>query len=222
VRGSDATAWPEVYFAGWGWVPFDPVAGVSSGGSSAAQKREVLDRLASITASPTSTPLSAPPPLVTPSSAVAIQAPAESQRWVGYAVLGALPVLVLFVLAAARLARRRRLRAAGAPGAWAYVLDGLLLAGRTPSPDRTAPDIASDMASDMTASPASGMAEQALELARLAEFAAFAPVGPPVVDIQDRGHAWRLARQVRGGLRRGVPRYRRMFWAVDPRPLWRR
>jgi hypothetical protein len=220
VRGSDATAWPEVYFAGWGWVPFDPVAGVSSGGSSAAQKREVLDRLASITASPTSTPLSTPPPLVTPSSAVAVQAPAESRRWVGYAVLGALPVLVLFVLAAARLARRRRLRAAGASGAWAYVLDGLLLAGRTPSPDRTAPDIASDMtASHMTA--ASGMAEQALELARLAEFAAFAPVRP-VVDIQDRGHAWRLARQVRGGLRRDVPWYRRMFWAVDPRPLWRR
>ncbi|MFD0201915.1 MULTISPECIES: DUF3488 and transglutaminase-like domain-containing protein [Saccharothrix] len=223
VRGSDATAWPEVYFAGWGWVPFDPVAGVSSGGSSAAQKREVLDRLASVTATPTSTPLSAPPPpLVTPSSPVAAQATSGgSQRWIGYAVLGAVPALVLAVLGLARLVRRRRLRAAGATGAWAYVLDGLLLAGRTPPADRTAPDVAAELGS-----------APAVELARLAEYAAFAPKRPAVA--ASAGHArqqvaggsgesaWRLARQVRVGLRRGVRWYRRMFWAVDPQPLWRR
>ncbi|PSL55717.1 transglutaminase superfamily protein [Saccharothrix carnea] len=242
VRGSDATAWPEVYFAGWGWVPFDPVAGVSSGGSSAAQKREVLDRLASVTATPTSTPLSAPPPppLVTPSSPVAAQATsAGSQRWIGYAVLGAVPVLVLAVLGLARLVRRRRLRAAGATGAWAYVLDGLLLAGRTPPANRTAPDVAAELGS-----------APAVELARLAEYAAFAPRHPqrpmataPNVGVRPSSpthggadhagqhtasgsgegeSAWRLARQVRVGLRHGVRWYRRMFWAVDPRPLWRR
>ncbi len=281
VRGSDATAWPEVYFAGWGWVPFDPVAGVSSGGSSAAQKREVLDRLASITASPTSTPLSAPPPLVTPSSPVAAQGTAQSRRWIGYAVLGAVPVVILLMLGLARLVRRRRLRTAGATGAWAYVLDGLLLAGRTPPRDRTAPDIAADLGS-----------VPAVELARMADHAAFAPeqpapeqpvgaglqpvgagfrspshgqapplsypppppppggpAGHPTTGPRGIGHAppqqvagrqgnahpaqgnahparsgeaWRLARQVRRGLRRGVPWYRRVFWAVDPRPLWRR
>ncbi|ROP36101.1 transglutaminaseTgpA domain-containing protein [Saccharothrix texasensis] len=215
VRGSDATAWPEVYFAGWGWVPFDPVSGVSSGGSSAAQKREVLDRLASVTATPTSTPLSAPPPLVTPSSPVAAQAtPAGSQRWIGYAVLGGVPVLILLVLGSARLARRGRLRAGGATGAWAYVLDGLLLAGRTPPADRTAPDIAAGLGSG-----------PAVELARLAEHAAFAPRTPgeiPEADERGGTSAWWLAKQVRGGLRRGVPWYRRVFWAIDPRPLWRR
>ncbi|MEV8441426.1 transglutaminaseTgpA domain-containing protein [Actinosynnema sp. NPDC051121] len=212
VRGSDATAWPEVYFAGWGWVPFDPVSGVSSGGSSAAQKREVLDRLASVTATPTSTPLSAPPPLVTPSSPVAAPASsAGSQRWIGYAVLGGVPLVLLLVLGMARLARRRRLRAAGATGAWAYVVDGLSLAGRTPAPDRTAPDIAADLGSTA-----------AVELARLAERAAFAP--KPAGDAESRAErpAWRLARQVRSGLRHGIPWYRRMFWAIDPRPLWRR
>ena len=242
VRGSDATAWPEVYFAGWGWVPFDPVAGVSSGGSSAAQKREVLDRLASVTATPTSTPLSAPPPLVTPSSPVAAPGTsAGSQRWIGYAVLGGVPVSVVLVLGLARLARRRRLRAAGATGAWAYVLDGLSVAGRTPPADRTAPDIAAGLGS-----------AAAVELARLADYAAFAPragqpaarsggsvagSGPPPGGYSTTGpggvaghpapggsgtSAWRLARQVRSGLRRGVPWYRRVFWAVDPRPLWRR
>ncbi|MCE7000677.1 DUF3488 and transglutaminase-like domain-containing protein [Saccharothrix sp. S26] len=239
VRGSDATAWPEVYFAGWGWVPFDPVAGVSSGGSSAAQKREVLDRLASITATPTSTPLSAPPPLVTPSSPVAAQATSTgSQRWIGYAVLGGVPVLVLLVLGLARLVRRGRLRAAGPTGAWAYVLDGLLLAGRTPPAHRTAPDIAA------------ALAPPAAELARMADHAAFAPTHPAAsgavgyapapprhatsarsaADTRsaentspvDGESAWRLARQVRTGLRRGIPWYRRVFWPVDPRPLWRR
>ena len=218
VRGSDATAWPEVYFAGWGWVPFDPVAGVSSGGSSAAQKREVLDRLASITATPTSTPLSAPPPLVTPSSAVAAPGTtAGSQRWIGYAVLGAVPVVVLFVLVLARSVRRRRLRAAGATGAWAHVLDGLLLAGRTPRADRTAPAIAAELG------------PPAPELARLADHAAFAPTAPTPTSTptstptpQSPDGAWRLARQVSKGLRHGVPWYRRLFWAVDPRPLWRR
>jgi transglutaminase-like putative cysteine protease len=213
VRGSDATAWPEVYFAGWGWVPFDPVSGVSSGGSSAAQKREVLDRLASVTATPTSTPLSAPPPLVTPSSPVAAPATsAGSQRWIGYAVLGGVPLAVLLVLGLARLARRRRLRAAGAMGAWAYVVDGLSLAGRTPAPDRTAPDIAADLGS-----------AAAVELARLAERAAFAPKHAESHRTNaERPPAWRLARQVHSALRREVPWYRRVFWAVDPRPLWRR
>ncbi|WP_157620932.1 transglutaminase domain-containing protein [Saccharothrix sp. NRRL B-16348] len=243
VRGSDATAWPEVYFAGWGWVPFDPVSGVSSGGSSAAQKREVLDRLASVTATPTSTPLSAPPPLVTPSSAVAAPESAGSRRWIGYVVLGGVPVLILLVLGLARLVRRRRLRAAGAIGAWAYVLDGLLLAGRTPPVDRTAPDTAAELGS-----------AAAVELARLAEYEAFAPkpatvrppspvhapsraaYSPPIsaqaqsrpvhaqpsVGRHDGTSAWRLARQVRVGMRQGVRWYRRMFWAVDPRPLWRR
>ncbi|MEU4746083.1 hypothetical protein AB0G02_37255, partial [Actinosynnema sp. NPDC023658] len=128
----------------------------------------------------------------------------------------------------ARLARRRRLRAAGAAGAWAYVLDGLLLAGRTPRPDRTAPDIAADLGS-----------QAAVELAQRADHAAFAPSTSSTSNTQsaarmrgtaksepgtdERGTAaWRLARQVRSGLRQAVPWYRRLFSAVDPRPLWRR
>ncbi|HVK26077.1 MAG TPA: transglutaminaseTgpA domain-containing protein, partial [Actinokineospora sp.] len=66
IRGVDATAWPEVYFSGWGWVPFDPVAGTDSG-TSAAAKREVLNRLASTTAKPT-TPATDLPALVIPTT----------------------------------------------------------------------------------------------------------------------------------------------------------
>lgn len=205
VRGSDATAWPEVYFAGWGWVPFDPVSGTGAG-PSPASKREVLDRLASTTASPP-TPQSAPPPpppIAQPAAPVA--APVVAQGGPPFGLL-AIPLVPLALLLALRGGRRVRLRRAGAPGAWAYVLDSLLLAGRTPRRDRAAPDIARDVAA---------FAPAAVPLADLADRAAFGPA--PTRDPQ----AWRLAVEVRKGLRRVVPWYRRLFWSVDPRPLRRR
>jgi transglutaminase-like putative cysteine protease len=204
VRGSDATAWPEVYFAGWGWVPFDPVSGTGAG-PSAASKREVLDRLASTTASPpTSQSAPPPPPLAQPAAPVA--APAAPKGGPPFALL-AIPLVPLALLLSLRGGRRVRLRRAGAPGAWAYVLDSLLLAGRTPRRDRAAPDIARDVAA---------FAPAAVPLAELADRAAFGPA--PTRDPQ----AWRLAVEVRKGLRRVVPWYRRLFWSVDPRPLRRR
>jgi hypothetical protein len=118
------------------------------------------------------------------------------------------PVLIFGLLGGLRASRRARLRRAGATGAWAYVLDSLLLAGRTPRRATPAPEIAGDLENSAAA-----------RLAVLADRAAFAPDSAPVE--VDRA-AWPLARQVRATLRRRVPWYRRMFWAVDPRPLWRR
>ncbi|MFL6122481.1 DUF3488 and transglutaminase-like domain-containing protein [Actinophytocola sp.] len=206
VRGADATAWPEVYFTGWGWVPFDPVSGTDDGPASAS-RREVINRLATPTSSP-SVPASSGPSM--PSKArvpAAAAAPVPAQKpW--YLVLLALPVLVFVVLGGLRAGRRARLRRAGAPGAWAYVLDSLLLAGRTPARAAPAPRIAGELAT-----PA------ATRLALLADRAAFAPeAAPPEVGRV----AWPLALRVRAVLRRRVPWYRRLFWSVDPRPLWRR
>jgi hypothetical protein len=118
------------------------------------------------------------------------------------------PVLVLGVLGGLRAGRRSRLRRAGATGAWAYVLDSLLLAGRTPPRTAPAPAVAGELASP-----------EATRLAVLADRAAFAPEPAP----PELGRAaWPLALRVRASLRRRVPWYRRVFWAVDPRPLWRR
>ncbi|MBC6449592.1 transglutaminase family protein [Actinokineospora xionganensis] len=205
IRGVDATAWPEVYFADWGWVPFDPVSGTDSG-PSAASKREVLNRLASTTAQPT-VPAKDGPPLVLPpeqAKSDAAQAKPQARHWL--LLFPALPLSVLLVLACLRGARHSRLRRAGALGAWASVLDLLLLARRQPARHLTAPDIAA-LAPD---------SEQALRLAALADRAAFAP------DQAGPDDSWRLAGQVRAGIRRLVPWYRRLFWAVDPRPLRRR
>lgn len=197
VRARDATAWPEVYFSGWGWVPFDPVSGTGDG-AGAASRREVINRLAT----PTSSAPVASEPVVPPPLPSVVAAEPVGRSWV---LFGVVPVVVLGVLGALRAGRRFRLRRAGAVGAWGYVLDSLLLAGRSPARHRPAPEIAADVG-----------VPGAAGVAALADRAAFGP--SPV----SSGGAWSLARQVRAGLRRRVPWYRRVFWAVDPRPLWRR
>lgn len=206
VRAADATAWPEVYFSGWGWVPFDPMTGDSDGATSDS-RREVINRLATPTPTP-SIPAASGPPLPSKPRVPAASAapPPTSKPW--YLLLFAVPVLIAGLLGGLRAGRRSRLRRAGATGAWAYVLDSLLLAGRTPARGKPAPEIAGDL----------GTAE-ANRLAVLADRAAFAPEPAPA----ELGRAaWPLALGVRAALRRRVPWYRRMFWAVDPRPLWRR
>ncbi|MFC5287578.1 transglutaminaseTgpA domain-containing protein [Actinokineospora guangxiensis] len=204
LRGVDVTAWPEVYFQGWGWVPFDPVSGTDSGPSAAA-KREVLDRLASVTASPP-TPPSDLPPLLPPPHAPPPQAAAEppSRVWVVATGIALLPVLAAAVLATLRLARRSRLRRSGATGAWRHVLDQLVVSGRTPAPHLTAPAIAATIPD-----PA------AHTLATLADRAAFAPY-PPSPAATD---PWTLARRARTAVARKAPWYRRLLWPIDPRPL---
>lgn len=200
IHGRDATAWPEVYFDKWGWVAFDPVSGTESGPSSAA-RRDVLNRLAAMPPAPVPSAQPGPPvPGRRPQAA-----PAQPQtRW-PFEILGVIPIVAIGLLGVLRLGRRLRLRRAGATGAWAYVLDALLLAGRSPARHVAAPEAARALAD-----PA------ATRLADLADRAAFAPDPQPPTD------AWRLAIRTRSGVKRSVPWYRRVLWPFDPRPLWRR
>lgn len=202
VRAADATAWPEVYFSGWGWVAFDPVSGNGSG-PSAASKREVLNRLASTTAKPAPTSLASVPPLVQP-TAVRDDRAAVPQAPKGFPFWAFTPLLVLAALFVARTSRRVRLRAAGPVGAWNEVLDSLQLAGLRPKPSRTVPDVGGEWG------------EAGARLAVLVDQAAFAP--QPV----QQENSWRLARQVKKAVRRKASWWRKVVWAIDPRPLFRR
>ncbi|MCR3751260.1 transglutaminase domain-containing protein [Lentzea californiensis] len=202
VRAADATAWPEVYFSGWGWVAFDPVSGNGSG-PSAASKREVLNRLASTTAKPAPTSLASVPPLVQP-TAVRDDRAAAPQAPKGFPFWAFTPLLVLAALFVARTSRRVRLRAAGPVGAWNEVLDSLQLAGLRPKPSRTVPDVGGEWG------------EAGARLAVLVDQAAFAP--SPV----QQENSWRLARQVKKAVRRKASWWRKVVWAIDPRPLFRR
>lgn len=216
VRAADATAWPEVYFTGWGWVAFDPVSGNGSG-PSAASKREVLNRLASTTATPTPTTLPSVPPLVQP-TAVQPDVVAAPEVAKGFPFWVLTPVLLLVALYAARGARRVRLRGAGPVGAWNEVLDSLQLAGLKPRPSRTVPDVGREWG------------EAGVRLAVLVDQAAFAPqvvgvergLGQAVGRASRPENPWRLARKVRKAVRRKASWWRRVVWAIDPRPLFRR
>ncbi|MET9225305.1 transglutaminase domain-containing protein [Lentzea sp. NPDC003310] len=202
VRAADATAWPEVYFSGWGWVAFDPVSGNGSG-PSAASKREVLNRLASTTAKPAPTSLASVPPLVQPTAVQGDQV-AAPQAPKGFPLWVFTPLVLLVALYVARTSRRVRLRAAGPVGAWNEVLDALQLAGLKPRPSRTVPDVARDWG------------EAGARLATMVDQAAFAP------RPERQENSWQLARQVKKAVRRKASWWRRLIWAVDPRPLFRR
>ncbi|WP_167970267.1 hypothetical protein [Lentzea indica] len=187
-------------------------------GPSAASKREVLNRLASTTAKPTPTSLPSVPPLVQP-TAVQPDAVAAPEAPKGFPLWAFAPVLLLIGVYLARTSRRMRWRAAGPVGAWNEVLDSLVLAGLKPKPSRTVPDVGREWG------------EAGARLAVMVDQAAFGPRAGRAGETQRAASAsrpvqpensWRLARQVRKAVRRKASWWRKVVWAIDPRPLFRR
>jgi hypothetical protein len=221
VRGRDALAWPEVYFTGQGWVPFDPSPNPGdSAGVRDDAKRQILDRVGR---NPPPAPRPRPKPAAArPRPIATASAPpgTSTARGAGGGDILALVaqaggsgvLLTLAALALARSLRRGRHRRSGAPGAWSEVLDLLVLLGRRPPRWRDAHWIAQDLAA---AVPVDGI-HPALRLAAYADRATFAPAGTGV------DSPWPELRRLRRAVRRAVPWHRRLIWPVDPRPLLRR
>lgn len=205
VRGRDALAWPEVYFAGAGWVPFSPTPEVAEFGPD-------VDDDAPIPSVP-------PTPAANPSGAVTVEvaAPPGAQRGTDLApilvgtaaVLGA-ALLPLLVLGAMRLRLRAAHRRAGVPGAWAELLDVAHLADLRSHDGQDAREVATAL--DLTAG---GSAARAV--VRAAEHDAWAP--DPSATTADA--AWRGTREVARGVRRSLPPRRRLLWGVTPSVLRR-
>ncbi len=219
VSGRDALAWPEVYFTGLGWVPFDPSpAAPDTTGPSAEAKEQVFERIGLDPPEPQPTPSSRNRPTVQPTAPpapgpAALPVPGDDPSsgrsvWAAPVVVAAAACLLML----ARGLRTRRHRRAGAVGAWSEVLDLLVLVDRRPPPWHTAVRIADDVA---TAFPTRGT-HPALRLAWAADRAAFCPRGVRV-DVP-----WTQLRHLRAAVRRRTPWYRRLVWRLDPRPFWRR
>ncbi|MDQ6837962.1 MAG: DUF3488 and transglutaminase-like domain-containing protein [Actinomycetota bacterium] len=140
VHGGDATVWPEVDFAGIGWVPFDPIPATSSNGSpaGAASPSTTVSKndaginqvRGTVANSPGST---VPNGQYGPGSGAGAQGHASKAWW-----LLAIPVVLLVALASPvgaqfllRRRRRTRRRNPALPpgdritGAWVEVLDAL-------------------------------------------------------------------------------------------------
>jgi Transglutaminase-like superfamily/TgpA N-terminal domain len=220
VRGRDALAWPEVYFTGQGWVPFNPTpAARDNAGAADDTKRQVLDRVGQNQPPPPKPKPAAarPKPIATASAPPAAKkGEAGTSGGIRLAQVGQVgsagAATILAALALARGLRRGRHRRSGPRGAWSEVLDLLVLLGRRPAGWRDAQWIAADLAA---AVPLEG-AHPAVRLATYADRAAFAPAGS-LVDSP-----WPELRRLRRAARRTVPWHRRLTWPVDPRPLLRR
>ncbi|MBB4958352.1 transglutaminase family protein [Micromonospora polyrhachis] len=221
VRSGDALAWPEVYFAGMGWIGFDPTPAASVAGDQVVEEQpapltEPSRGPDEATALPDEEPLDevrAGPGPVRPGSPLA-------PIGAGLAV----PVVLAGLVVALRLRRTARRFGHADPGrrvlgAWAELCDGLRLAGRAPGPALVADEVAA-LARAAVASGPDGVGDPAGRLAGLAgtvNAVAFAGVVP------DRETATRATAEVRAYLRilrRRTGGFRPWTWWLDPRPLW--
>lgn len=215
VHGRDALAWPEVYFTGHGWVPFQPTP-----------EDDTFTR-----PDVTPPPQQEPPPAPTPSAEPTETSTPEPRQattdepgaaggsgggppwWPLLALLVALPLPSLY---AARRVRSFRQRRRGAPGTWAEVLDYLVLAGAPARRHESATEVA-ERARSLFGTPEVG------PLADAAEQVAFGPPGDAApVATGSAGSAGSAGLAVvRRAARRTVPAWRRAWWPFDPRPLLR-
>jgi transglutaminase-like putative cysteine protease len=178
VRGADALVWPEVAFAGVGWVPFFPTPsstsakGETSLAEGQSQQRQELDR--AVAAAP------APPagPPAAPNAGAARPGPARPDGWrwwltasVAGAVAGAGYLAVVLLGPAVRRHRRRRLAdpAARIAAAWREALCRLRWVGDANTAAKTTQEV-SVWAAERLGPPALA---HLTPLSRLADEAAF-------------------------------------------------
>ncbi len=212
VRGVHAHAWPEVYFSGIGWVPFEPTKGrgipgaESYTGLTPAQEQGVEEPASTTTTSTTTIPLqpgtSVPaPPATTPPPPIrgtSLGAPDRDEPSVlqrGAIALAAVVIIAGAIVVAAPWVRRRMRRRGQDPRsrtatAWADIVDPLRWhTGTVPEESETHQEVV------LRAAPGLGELASTLgELADLTTTAAWSP-DPPTTDQADR--AVDLGRQFR-------------------------
>lgn len=201
VRGKDALAWPEVYFAGVGWVPFSPTPRDDTFIADHPQLEDLpLNPVPGADAETVPPPPPAPAPKPEPPLL-------GRDTWlVGLGALLLLPIAGLFLVRRARAWRHRR---RGASGGWAEILDALVLANARGPGTESATEIAARLSAEYGVPVATQVAE-------LAERDVF---GPPAGGTS--AYPAREVRVVRRRLRRSVPWWRRWWWTLDHRVLRR-
>jgi len=148
VRGRDVLAWPEVRFAGVGWVPFRPTPGEAvPGDASAVAAKEPEERRKEETAESArpSTPPRAPGAAAPAAGGASGSGP---PAWIAVPLALAL-LATAYVLYALWLPYRRRGRRRGDPdprrrvlGAWRQIVEGLTEIGLPPTGAHTAQEVA--------------------------------------------------------------------------------
>jgi transglutaminase-like putative cysteine protease len=221
VVGADMQAWPEVHFAGQGWVRLLPTPADRGGAPSTPPE---LDQV--IPPAPTAQPAQPEPARgrghepAPPATRAPARSPLVTAAWwtaaAALAVLAATVLVVALLRLRLRAGRRRRPDPAQRViGAWRELEDALDLAraGRGPAP-------AAAVAQRVSGRVGALAARDLPELARLANAAAFAPAG--AVSAAEASRAWAISDCAAVSLKRSAPRVRRWSWWLRPGPLRQR
>ncbi|MDQ2836919.1 MAG: DUF3488 and transglutaminase-like domain-containing protein [Actinomycetota bacterium] len=222
VTTSDAHAWPEVYFMGYGWVPFEPTDPSRSAKSKTSPLKDTtVENTTTIVPPVTTGTALAPIP-----SAHGAPGNGLVSVLVGTAISAAVLVSVLVVLELAtalskgRRRRRRRRHADLAErvfGAWQEVQDRLVECRITIPAALSANELAEHAAKTLP----SDAGPPLRSLARIATEAFF---GEEMTE-QSIARSWALERELRRMLKPGRwPIASRLYFWLDPRPIlarWR-
>jgi len=235
VRNRNAHAWPEVYLASIGWVPFDPTPGIREptieGGAGVIGAPDPPPESTSSTSGTTAvpgstTPTSARAPFNDPEVQVGAPSAGDDDRSAGERILAtvvalaasvvlisAAVVAVLVALAYRRRWHRRHGRDARdrVLGAWAQALDHLAEAGIDPKPSATATEFA------LRYAPAQGAGEAGAPLVHLAKLQTIAMFAPRAPSDAQADEAWRHSDEIDKALWARVPKLRRWARRLDPR-----
>ncbi len=216
VNGSMAKAWPEVRFAGIGWIPFDPTP--EPGGALPLESQ--LDETVGGDGSPTTTTPVADTTI--PEAAIDLPDPrgdAAIPRGLVYALL-ALAVLIGLagVLRGWNLRRRASLRHGTARrqvfGAWVDTAKSLRLLGLRIADGESTQEFVRRVATANGEATTESIASPLAELVTLVDASQFGPREPPESEIT---RAWSSAEAIRGVALRSSTRLQRTSFLIDPR-----
>jgi hypothetical protein len=221
VHGSDATAWPEVFLADLGWVPFAPTPKEGDAAKDEIKGENPLTEAQQAAANPPaagSTPNAPRDPFKEQQKSNAATSRhrwTDAVRWLVALLVVGIGVCCTPILLKARRRRRRR---RGEPddrvvGAWHEALDQLAEAGIEPW-QLTARELSHEAARFGT--PASSAVEQ---LGGLASTVLYGAAG---LDATAGDDAWTTCAMLRHTVRGALPLPRRLASVVTPRTLVRR
>ncbi|BEP13954.1 hypothetical protein acdb102_22650 [Acidothermaceae bacterium B102] len=211
VTTGEAHAWDEVFFRGYGWVPFEPT---NDDNAAPIQLPASQDQIAQ--ANSGSTTIGGNTTTTGPVSRHT-GLPLWQRAGIGILIALALAALII-VLAKSRRRHRRRTAATTSRqvlGAWAEAMDQLIEASLAPPPSLSPEEIGT-LVSDRIGPEAGAVLTRLSPLVDQAAFAALA------VDAESARLAWLYEQQLKQELLRHHPFPTSWRRQVDPRPLFRR